>query len=96
MAQQFERDNAKRRREWEFRATIYHDVDLEPRTWAVDGEVQDVDLTEENLLEAIAARSPAKPLVTVGPPLHLFIARITGFQPPYRHVMEELSDGAKA
>lgn len=86
--ERMEAENAKHRKEWEFRATILHDIELRTGTWAIDDEVQNVDLTEDALLAAVNARAPEKPFVTVGAPLHLVVARIIGYSPPYRHVME--------
>lgn len=83
-----ERENAKARKTWDFRAFYAHDIALEFGTWAINGEVQSDDLTEDSLFSAIMSKAPTKPLVTVGAPLHLVIGRIIGYMPPYRHIME--------
>lgn len=83
-----ERENAKRRKTWDFRAFYAHDTSLEFGTWAVNGKVQTGDLTEDTLFAAIMANAPKKPLVIVGAPLHLVIGRIIGYMPPYRHTLE--------
>lgn len=76
-------DEANRRaRPWRFRADFFHDSSLPPGTWAVDGEPQEAQLTEDNLLAAVN-REGKKPTVTVSAPLHLVIGRIIGFTPPY-------------
>lgn len=94
-----ERASADRRKLWQFRANFLYDVDLEDAcdypsgdgAWAVDGELQAEPLTEESLFEAVNSRAPAKPTVTVCAPNQLVLARIIGFQPPYRHAVEALA-----
>lgn len=91
MARRIEKQNAARAKAWRFRADFFHDVELPSKTWAVDGVHQEDELNEANLLAAVNREGIQKPVVTVGPPCHIYIARIIGFQPPYRHVMAELA-----
>lgn len=80
-----ERDAAAARKgkPWRFRADFVHDPSLPSGAWAVDGEIQEAELTEESLKAAAPLREGRKPRVAVAAPLHLTINKICGFTPPY-------------
>jgi len=73
----------KRRQHWRFRADFIHDLSLPADTWAIDGEVQDEDPTEEKLLAVCNAAGARKLRITCSAPIHLDLCRIIGFMPPY-------------
>lgn len=76
-----EERNAKQKA-WAFWATFEHDPDLPPATWTVDGEVQEVPLTEENLRRAVMREGRKKAHVAVSAPLHIDIVAWIGWHPP--------------
>ena len=81
----------RRQDEWGFRAEFFHDIELPPRTWAVDGVVQIEDLTHAALFEAVNNSEGRKPVVTVSAPLHIELMRITGFGIPYKHAQRKVA-----
>jgi len=70
-------------KKWRFFANYVHDTDLPPATWAVDGVVQEVELTEETLRKAVLREGRVKPVVAVSAPLHMTITKWIGWHPPY-------------
>lgn len=80
-----ERDHARRtakQKKWAFWAVFVHDPALPRGTWTVDGVEQAEELTEASLKVAVN-REGKKPVVAVAAPLHLTMAEIMGFHPPY-------------
>ena len=74
---------AARERRWRPRARYVHDLELPPRTWTVDGEVQAGELTEASLEALLLREGSGKKEVHVSAPLHVALAGIIGFFPPY-------------
>jgi hypothetical protein len=71
-------------KKWAFWAEFLHDPELPPATWTVDGETMDVPLDEEALHKAVFVRNGrTKARITVSAPLHLALADIVGWSPPY-------------
>jgi hypothetical protein len=71
------------RRRWAFWAVFVHDAELPRGAWAVDGVIRSEPFNEENLTAAVRREGAKKPVVAVSAPLHIDIAAIIGFHPPY-------------
>ena len=68
---------------WSPRADYWHNPNLDRDVWMVDGEVQDVPLTEATLDAVLLREGTGRKVVEVSAPLHLVLGRITGRTPPY-------------